>query len=152
VTEFETAALAILERIAAALERRTAPAAAPAAAAGRPRGFPPAGPRQAAGKPAGPSASQGPQVASDNDLDGKYGNPEIKKDPPRWRGDPMAPCVMSDCPADYLLCLADFYDWRAEQAEKEGKMTSTGKPQAEFIRMDAARARGWAKRNGTMTG
>lgn len=96
-------------------------------------------------KPAETGASK--KVATDADLDGKYGNPEIKtKDPRDWTGDSMKGRKFSECPADYLDLVASRLDYFAEQAEQEGKLTNAGKPVAPYNRADAARARGWAWR------
>ena len=46
----------------------------------------------------------------------------------------------SDCPPEYLDTLAGFNDWRADQDEKRGD------PRAKWPRLDASRARGWARR------
>ena len=81
-------------------------------------------------------------VASDEDLDGPHGNPKVKKDPPRWRGQGFAGLCMSACTPEYLDVLAAFLDWRADrEAEQSDKAKY-----ARFSRLDAARARGWAKR------
>lgn len=86
-------------------------------------------------------------VASDSDLDGKYGDPEIKaRDPRDWTGPSMQGRRFSECPAEYLDMVAERLDYFAEQAEEEGKTTSSGKPVAPYNRKDAARARGWAAR------
>jgi len=86
-------------------------------------------------------------VASDSDLNGAYGNPEVKaKDPRDWTGPTMKGRKFSECPADYLDLVASRLDYFAETADAEGKTTSAGKPVAPFNRADAARARGWAKR------
>lgn len=86
------------------------------------------------------------ETASAVDLDGKYGDPDIKRDPKRWTGAPVAPCRMSECPSEYLDVLASFYDWQADQDDKTGAKTSSGKPKSTYGRLDAARARGWAAR------
>lgn len=80
------------------------------------------------------------EIASDEDLDGKYGNPEIRRDPPRWQGEPMVGRKFSECPPEYLDTLAGFNDWRADQDEKKGD------PRSKWARLDAGRARGWARR------
>lgn len=98
---------------------------------------PPATPAPARAHAAPPSA--GP-IASDDDLDGRYGNPEIRRDPPRWRGESMVGRKFSDCSPEYLDTLAGFNDWRADQDEKKGD------PRSKWARLDASRARGWAKR------
>lgn len=94
------------------------------------------------------SAKDPKPVATDQELDDpKWGDPEVRKDPPRWKGSPQAPCHMNECPPDYLECLADFFDWQAGKAEEKNECTDKGKPIAPYRRADAAKARGWAKRN-----
>ena len=95
--------------------------------------------KQAAAKP-------GPVVASDRDLDGQYGDPEVTFNPRDWTGAPCKGLRMSQCEADCLDLLADAFDYFAQKAEEKGELTSGGRPVAEFKRLDAARARGWAKR------
>lgn len=87
----------------------------------------------------------GPSVASDSDLDGKYGDPEIKaKDPRDWTGAPMKGRRFSECPAEYLDLLAERLDYFA------GKNAESADPdeqkKARYQKLDAARARGWAAR------
>lgn len=87
------------------------------------------------------------EVASDADLNSQYGDPEIKaKDPRDWTGPSMKGRRFSECPPEYLDLLAERLDYFADQAEAEGKTTSSGKPVAPYNRKDAARARGWAAR------
>lgn len=84
-----------------------------------------------------------PTVASDRDLDGEHGNPEIRtKDPRNWTGDPMRGKRFSECSPEYLDQYAEFLDWMQTQAETPAK--------ARYKQLDASRARGWAarKRNG----
>lgn len=121
-------ALALLHAIRADLDRlEAALTGQPAAASGaRPGATPP---------------------ADDADLDGQYGNPVVRKDPPRWTGSSFVGATFSDCPPDYLRILADLLVWRAGKADEEGRTTKGGKPQSEFLRKDAARALGWAQRN-----
>lgn len=97
-------------------------------------------------QPAG-GASAGGAVASDEDLDGKYGNEPIRKDPSAkyWDGASYVGERPSDCPADYLLALAKYKDACAYMNEKSGDEAT-----AKYItydRRDAACYRGWAKRN-----
>lgn len=82
------------------------------------------------------------EVASDADLDGPYGNPDVRFDPKRWKGPSYVGCKMSDCPSDYLECTADFADWLAKKRREEGDEKKAG-----YAARDAARARGWARRN-----
>lgn len=73
------------------------------------------------------------------DLDGKYGDPIIRaKDPRDWSGDPQTGKPMSECPPSYLDLVADRLDYFAEKENDEKKKR--------YNQLDAARARGWAKR------
>jgi hypothetical protein len=94
----------------------------------------------------GGSSSRGGNVADDADLDGQYGDPEVRKDPKQWLNDGGASYAgrrMSECPSDYLLAVASFYEWRAGKEEAEPEKAKY----AAYSRRDAARARGWAARN-----
>lgn len=91
-------------------------------------------------------ANQPKAVASDRDLDGKYGDPEVKFNPRDWNGPSMKQRRMSECPADFLDALAETLDYFADKAEETGE-TYNGKPTAPYKRKDAARARGWAARH-----
>jgi hypothetical protein len=78
-------------------------------------------------------------VAPLSDIQGQYGDIEIKKDPKRWTGQPLAPIRASQCPPDYLDIVAAFLEWKA------GKNDAAGKEKyAEYDRRDAARCRRWA--------
>lgn len=97
------------------------------------------------------AAAQPKAVASDRDLDGKYGDPVVNmKDPRDWTGPPMKGRRFSECPADYLDLLAERFDYFAQKADDEHEEYN-GKPVAPYRRTDAARARGWAKRIRTGT-
>lgn len=91
-------------------------------------------------------AAQPKPVASDRDLDGKFGNPELKFTPRDWTGAPFKGRKFADCPPELLDLVAESCDWFAQQAEAKGERTTGGKPVADYKRQDAARARGWAKR------
>lgn len=99
-----------------------------------------------------PAASQA--VASDDDLDGPYGDPTVRNDPKDWRGPSFAGCRFSECPPEYLDMLASLFEWRATKDDEKGargeKNAKGYAINGKFPRMDAARARGWAarKRNG----
>ena len=84
-------------------------------------------------------------VATDRDLDGKYGNPKVTFNPRDWSGPSCKGLKMSDCPAPFLEMLAETLDYFASQAEQKNE-TYNGKLVAPYKRADAARARGWAKR------
>lgn len=82
------------------------------------------------------------EVASAADLDGKYGDPEIVAKSPRdWTGDDMKGLRFSECPADYLDLVAARLDYFAGDNESKGDTQK-----ARYNKLDAARARGWAKR------
>jgi hypothetical protein len=96
-----------------------------------------------------PGGGQGPvegAIADDRDLDSQYGNPEIKKDPPRWTGQSYAGCRFSDASPEYLETLAGFLDWKARKDDESNAVDTKGNPKSKWARLDAARARGWRKR------
>lgn len=84
-------------------------------------------------------------VASEAELDQKWGDPEVRFTPRDWTGEPMKGRKMSECPAEFLDVLADTFDYFAGKAEESGELYN-GKPTAPYKRKDAARARGWALR------
>lgn len=94
---------------------------------------------QAASKP-------GPLVASDRDLDGEHGDPEVKFNPRDWTGAPCKGLRMSQCEAGALDLLAEAFDYFAQEADAKNEITVAGKSVSTYKRLDAARARGWAKR------
>jgi hypothetical protein len=85
-------------------------------------------------------------IASDEDLDGKYGDPEVRRDPPRWSGESYAGRKYSETSPEFLDVMASFLDWAASQAEAKNETTASGQPRAPYLRRDAARARGWKAR------
>lgn len=84
--------------------------------------------------------------ASDQELDGPYGNPTVRKDPPKWSGPSFAGKRFSECSPEFLESLAGFYDWKAGKDAASGAVDAKGRPKATYSRKDAARARGWAER------
>lgn len=87
-----------------------------------------------------------PAVADDADLDSEWGNPQVRKNPPRWQGQDCAGLKYSDCPPDFLDTLAGFLDWQAGKADEKNETLNNGKPRSMYLRKDAARARGHAAR------
>lgn len=85
-------------------------------------------------------------VASDRDLDGRYGNPQVKFMPRDWTGPSFVGRPMSECPADLLDLLAETFEYFARKSDEAGELTNKNKPVGDYKRQDAARARGWAKR------
>ena len=84
----------------------------------------------------------GPDVATDEELDGQHGDPVVKYDPDRiWKGEPHAGKHFSECPPEYLDALAKACDSRAWVKRRDGEEKA-----ASFSEADAARARGWAAR------
>jgi hypothetical protein len=95
-------------------------------------------------KQQGPTASG--VVATDRDLDGKYGNPAVKFNPRDWTGASCKGRPFSACPPEFLDLLAETFDYFARVADEKQEMTDNGKPVGDYKRQDAARARGWAVR------
>lgn len=85
-------------------------------------------------------------VAPDRDLDGKYGDPELKFSPRDWTGPSFKGRHFSECPPDLLDMVAETFEYFGRQADEKHEMTDRGKPVGDYKRQDAARARGWAKR------
>ena len=85
------------------------------------------------------SPASGGAVTSDRDLDGKYGDPDIRFDPKKWDGASFKGRKFSAAPAAYLELLAEALDEIAAKTDDEKT--------AGYKRKDAERARGWARRN-----
>lgn len=85
-------------------------------------------------------------VATDAELDSRYGDPDIKRDPSRWTGPSFVGSRYSESSPEYLDCVADFKDWQASKDEASGAKDSKGRPKANWARKDARLARGWAAR------
>lgn len=86
-----------------------------------------------------------PTIAPDRDLDGQYGNPEVKaKDPRDWTGPTMKGKRFSECPVAYLELVADRLEYFAQQ--NDGDADPEAHKKARYNRLDASRARGWAAR------
>ncbi len=86
------------------------------------------------------------EIASDRDLDGKFGNPEVKFMPRDWTGPSFKGRRFSECPPELLDLFANTFDWFADQADQKNERTNKGEPVSKYKRADAARARGWAQR------
>jgi len=88
------------------------------------------------------------KTVDDGDLDGKYGNPEVRMIPSKWHGQDFKGWKYADCPPEFLDELAGMLDAIArKQAGDPAKAKY-----ADWSAKDAARARGWAARhrkNGT---
>lgn len=103
-----------------------------------------AGLRQGAAT-AAPTPAAAPQVASDYDLDGPFGDPEVKAKSPRdWTGPSMTGKHFSECPAEYLDLVADRLLYFA--AQNAADTDPEAQKKARYNRLDAGRAKGWAAR------
>jgi hypothetical protein len=87
-------------------------------------------------------AANAPTVASDAELDSKFGDPVVRKDPKRWDGPSFQGQPFSRCTPEFLDCLAAFFEWKSEKENEDPEK----KKYADYSRKDAARARGWAAR------
>ena len=108
----------------------------------KPRAVTAAAPRTAA--PA--AAPSGIVAATDAECLAQYGDPEIRKDPPRWSGESFAGRRFSQTSPEYLECLAGFKAWVAAKDDAEGAIDSQGRPKSHWAKKDAALALGWARR------
>lgn len=99
----------------------------------------------------GGDSGDGPAVAEDRDLDSRFGDPMVRKDPKRWAGDSYVNAHYSQCPTDYLLVMAEGLEYFASRdkakPEAEQPKHKNGTPFWQYNLKDAARARGWARRN-----
>lgn len=105
------------------------------------------GPAQNGGGPGGGSSSSADgAIADDRDLDGEHGDVTVKYDPKEkyWSGESFAGYRFSECPPEYLDAMAKYLDACAYMAEKDPD--EKRRKGARYKRMDAARARGWARR------
>lgn len=97
-------------------------------------------PGQAAAPARQPSG--GGEVATDEELDGRYGDPKVFSDPKRWidqGGESYKGRQFSECPAEYLDALAEMCVYFAGRETDEKKRG--------YKLKDAKFARGWARRN-----
>jgi hypothetical protein len=87
-------------------------------------------------------AATGGAVASDADLTGQHGDPQIKMRVRDWTGPDMKGKRASQCPPEFLDLYADLLEWAAGKEETDPEK----KRYAPLTRKDAARCRAWAKR------
>lgn len=86
------------------------------------------------------------EAAQPADIDGKFGDPDIRKDPSvkYWSGESYQGKKMSQCPPDYLEAFAKYKDACAHMNEREGNPEKA--KYVGYDRRDAKRARAWAER------
>jgi hypothetical protein len=87
-------------------------------------------------------------AASDSALNGQWGDPTVRRDPKRWAGDTCVGLKFSECPTDFLECLAEFLEWKVgmNRSDPDAKRHTNGKFYWEFDWRDAGLARGWVRR------
>jgi hypothetical protein len=83
------------------------------------------------------------KTVSDSDLDGKYGNPEVRMVPSKWTGQDYKGWKFSDCPAEFLDELAGMLEAIARKQAQDPVKAKY----ADWSAKDAARARAWAERH-----
>lgn len=93
------------------------------------------------------AAPQPPTVADASDLDGQYGDEEIRKMPSQkyWQGDDFTGRRMSTLPSDFLRAFAKYKSACAYMTRKDGNPEK--QKYAGYDDKSAARALGWAARN-----
>ncbi len=77
------------------------------------------------------------------DLDGKYGDTKLKFKPRDWTGDFTKGQSCSSSPPELL----DLYAQALEHFASKADDTPDGQKKKKYDELDAARARGWAKRH-----
>ena len=86
-------------------------------------------------------------AASDRELDGQYGDPDVRFVPRSWTdGGVVKGQRFSRCPPEFLDVLAESYDFFAEKNDAAGAKAGNGKPKSMYDRQSAKLARGWARR------
>lgn len=90
------------------------------------------------------AATAPPEVASEQELRGRFGDPEVRMRVRDWSGPDLKGRRMSECPPEFLDLLAETLEWAARKADEKHETTDSGKPVAPYRRADARRARGWA--------
>lgn len=98
--------------------------------------------KQRLARTAAPSQGRAPNseaVATDADLDGQYGDPDVRFDPKNWSGQSYKGRKFSECPSPFLDQLAEVFEYFASKETDEKKI--------HYKKLDAARARGWSIRN-----
>ena len=78
--------------------------------------------------------------ASDRDLDGTKGNPNVKFDPRDWRGDSHKGRRLSECDPEFLAMYAGALAYMADNPKPNKEQY------AKYDRLDASRCRSWRRR------
>jgi hypothetical protein len=94
----------------------------------------------------GPGHTPPAPAALEVDIDGPRGNPEVRFDPKRWEGQSYKGKTFSECDPDFLDMLAETFDYFSRKEDESGAVDKNGGPKSRWTRLDAGRARAWAKR------
>ena len=86
------------------------------------------------------------ETVEGNDTMGKYDDPIVMRDPPKWSKDSFVGKKYSQCTPVFLKDLAGFLDWAALDDKKKNTLTSNGKPRYIYRERDAKHARYWAEK------
>lgn len=86
-----------------------------------------------------------PNEATDEELDDKYGDPEVRKLPRDWtKGGVIKGMKFSRCPPEFLEMLAKYLDYFVKK--NAGKVDDKNRPLNYYDERNARLARGWARR------
>jgi len=102
---------------------------------------------RALGAAFGGNAGNGGDVATDRELDTKYGDPKVAFVPSDFKGGSVAKGQsFSRCPPEFLDLFADIYAGFARKNDALGNKDAKGRPKGDWDRKTTNLARGWARR------
>lgn len=84
--------------------------------------------------------------ATDHQLNAQWGNPEVRRAPRNWQGEPVEGRCMSDLQPATLRALAVHFADLAAWHDKEQHTDDKGRPKSYYAKRDASFALGWALR------
>src|SRR5438270_4513380 len=79
-----------------------------------------------------PANGGAPVVITEADLDGQWGNPEVRFSPKRWTGPDNKGKRFSDCEPEFLDMLADAYEWFAQRDDEQAAVDKNGNPKSRW--------------------
>lgn len=88
-----------------------------------------------------------PYTRDEINRQGEYGDPVIRKAPPRWDGPDVAGLSLSSLPSDVLRQLAESMVGLGAWHDSKGNVDAKNRPKGDYSRMDARRALYWADHN-----
>lgn len=92
------------------------------------------------------AAGIGVLPASDEVLDGSFGDIPIWADPKDWKGESQVGKKMSECDLDYLYLYRKRLLWLWQKDYNENKEDTNGRPRAPRRKKDLELCEGWIKR------